>query len=78
MFGGNKDPSDKLSVIARLAIPRKGDVTCELTPIQVTTWPDAPFQPFVLEGEARGAALARIAELSRPFSGTLPQLRDAG
>ena len=78
MFGGNKDPSDKLSVIARLEVPRKGDVGCELTPIQVTTWPDAPFQPFVLEGDARSAALARIAELSRPFAETLPQLRNAG
>lgn len=50
----------------------------ELVPIQVTTWPDAPFQPFVLEGEARTAALARIAELSMPFASTLPQLRGAG
>ena len=78
MFGGNKDPSDKLSAIARLAIPRTGDVGCELTPIQVTTWPDAPFQPFVLEDGARDAALARIAELSRPFASTIPQLRNAG
>jgi poly-gamma-glutamate capsule biosynthesis protein CapA/YwtB (metallophosphatase superfamily) len=78
MFGGNKDPEDKLSMIARLEIGRKGEVACELVPIQVTTWPDAPFQPWVLEGEARSAALARIAELSRTFSSTLPQLRGAG
>ncbi len=78
MFGGNKDPDDKLSMIARLEIAKKGDVACELVPIQITTWPDSPFQPFVLEGEARGAALARIAELSRPFSSTLPQLHGAG
>ena len=78
MFGGNKDPDDKLSMIARLEIGRKGDVACELTPIQVTTWPDAPFQPYVLEGDARSLALARIAELSRPFASTLPQLQGAG
>jgi poly-gamma-glutamate synthesis protein (capsule biosynthesis protein) len=78
MFGGNKDPDDKLSMIARLEIGRKGEVACELVPIQVTTWPDAPFQPYVLEGEARSAALARIAELSRPFASTLPQLQSAG
>jgi poly-gamma-glutamate capsule biosynthesis protein CapA/YwtB (metallophosphatase superfamily) len=78
MFGGNKDPDDKLSMIARLEIGRKGDVACDLVPIQVTTWPDAPFQPYVLEGEARSAALARIAELSRPFASTLPQLQGAG
>ena len=78
IFGGNKDPDDKLSMIARLEIARKGDVACELVPIQITTWPDSPFQPFVLEGDARMAALARIAELSRPFSSTLPQLRSVG
>jgi poly-gamma-glutamate synthesis protein (capsule biosynthesis protein) len=78
MFGGNKDPDDKLSMIARLEIGRKGEVACELVPIQVTTWPDAPFQPYVLEGEARSAALARIAELSRSFASTLPQLQGAG
>jgi len=78
MFGGNKDPDDKLSMIARLEFGRKGDVACELTPIQVTTWPDAPFQPYVLEGDARSIALARIAELSRPFASTLPQLQGIG
>jgi poly-gamma-glutamate capsule biosynthesis protein CapA/YwtB (metallophosphatase superfamily) len=78
MFGGNKDPDDKLSMIARLEIGRKGDVACELVPIQVTAWPDAPFQPCVLEGEARSLALARIAELSRPFASTLPQLQGIG
>jgi poly-gamma-glutamate synthesis protein (capsule biosynthesis protein) len=78
MFGGNKDPDDKLSMIARLEIGRKGDVACELVPIQVTAWPDAPFQPYVLEGDARSAALARIAELSRPFASTHPQLQGAG
>ena len=78
MFGGNKDPEDKLSMIARLEIARKGDVECELVPIQVTTWPDFPFQPFVLEGDARSAALARIAELSRPFTSTLPQFQGSG
>ena len=74
MFGGNKDPDDKLSMIARFEILRKEAVTCELVPIQITTWPDSPFQPFVLEGEAKATALARIAELSKPFAATLPQL----
>ena len=77
MFGGIKDPSDTLSIIARLEIGPSG-VGCELAPIRITTWPDAPFQPYVLEGEARAAALERIAELSKPFETTLPQLRAAG
>jgi hypothetical protein len=78
MFGGNKDPEDKLSVIARLTIEREGPIGCELVPIQITIWPDAAFQPFVLEGEARTLALARIGELSQGFAATLPQLRSAG
>jgi poly-gamma-glutamate synthesis protein (capsule biosynthesis protein) len=78
IFGGIKDPADTLSMIARLSIDPSGGVGCEITPVQVTTWPDAPFQPFVLYGQARAAALARIAELSRPFETTLPQLRAAG
>jgi len=78
IFGGNKDPEDKLSAIARLTLESSGAVAADLVPIQVTTWPDAPFQPFVLEGEARAAGLERIAQLSQRFATTLPQLRDQG
>ena len=78
IFGGNKDPEDKLSMIARLDLEPAGVTRCELVPIQVTLWPDSPFQPFVLQGEAKSAALARIAELSQGFASTLPQLRGTG
>jgi len=75
VLGGNKDPQDKLSMIVRLRVTRAGAGDVELVPIQVTRWPEAPFQPFVLEGDARAAALARIAELSAGFPETLPLLR---
>jgi len=78
IFGGNKDPEDKLSTLARLTLDPSGVAACDLVPIQITLWPDAPFQPFVLVGEARAAALARIARLSQRFADTLPQLRDVG
>jgi poly-gamma-glutamate capsule biosynthesis protein CapA/YwtB (metallophosphatase superfamily) len=78
IFGGNKDPEDKLSMIARLKIARSGVVESDVVPIQVTRWPEAPFQPFVLEGDARGAALVRIAGLSLGFARTLPELQPAG
>lgn len=74
VFGGNKDPQDKLSAIARLRLTREGVAEADLVPIQITRWPEAPFQPFVLEGAARDRALARLAGLSRGFSATLPQL----
>ena len=77
VFGGNKDPKDKLSAIVRLRIPRVGPVEADLVPVQITRWPEAAFQPFVLDGPDREAALARIATLSRGFSVTLPQLAQA-
>lgn len=73
VFGGNKDPKDKLSAIARLRIPRQGAVEADVVPVQITRWPEAPFQPFVLEGEAREAALRELAARSRGFVTTLPQ-----
>lgn len=75
VFGGNKDPQDKLSMIVKLRVGPAGVLATEVVPIQVTRWPEAPFQPFALEGAARTAALARIAELSAGFPETLPQLR---
>ena len=49
-------------------------MTADVVPVQFTRWPDAPFQPFVLEGDARDDALTRIAHLSSSFAATLPQL----
>jgi hypothetical protein len=77
VFGGNKDPQDKMSAIARLRVPRSGPVEADLVPIQITRWPEAPFQPFPLEGDDRLVALARIAQLSSMFAATLPQLKEA-
>ena len=74
VFGGNKDPQDKLSAIARLRVPKSGEVEADLVPIQVTRWPEAPFQPFPLEADEKSAALVRLAALSLDFPQTLPQL----
>lgn len=75
IFGGNKDPQDKLSAIATLRVTQAGVPAAELVPIQVTRWPEAPFQPFVLTGAAREDALTRIAALSEGFPQTLPMLQ---
>jgi poly-gamma-glutamate capsule biosynthesis protein CapA/YwtB (metallophosphatase superfamily) len=74
VFGGNKDPEDKLSAIVRLRVPKTGAVDADLVPIQITRWPESPFQPFPLEGDEKLIALARIAALSSGFKATLPQL----
>jgi poly-gamma-glutamate synthesis protein (capsule biosynthesis protein) len=74
VFGGNKDPEDKLSAIARMRVPKSGAVEVELAPIQITRWPDAAFQPFPYEGDEKTAALVRLAERSLDLPQTIPQL----
>jgi poly-gamma-glutamate synthesis protein (capsule biosynthesis protein) len=76
IYGGVKNPSDTLTMVAQLTIDRER-VSASVVPVQFTNWPDAPYQPFVLEGEARARGLARIAELSAGFGRTLPMLRPA-
>jgi poly-gamma-glutamate synthesis protein (capsule biosynthesis protein) len=73
VYGGIKEPSDPLSFVARLRVT-KAAATCDVVPIQITRWPEAPFQPFPLEGEALETELARLAGLSRAVGRTLPQL----
>jgi poly-gamma-glutamate capsule biosynthesis protein CapA/YwtB (metallophosphatase superfamily) len=74
VYGGRKDPQDKLSAIALLRLSKDQPVTAELVPIQITRWPEAPFQPVVLAEAERNEALGRIAALSARFSATLPML----
>jgi len=73
VYGGIKEPSDTLTMIARMTFD--GAMTnAEVVPLRFTSWPDKPFQPYVLEGEARELAMQRIGELSAGFPATLPQL----
>ena len=74
VYGGRKDPPDTLSAIALLRLAKDQPVTAELVPIQITRWPDAPFQPFILVGAEREEALGRLAALSAGFPNTLPVL----
>lgn len=76
VYGGIKDPEDWLTLIARLHITPSA-VEAEAIPVRFTRWPEAPFQPFVLEGEERAKALARIEELSAGFTQTLPSMAPA-
>lgn len=72
VYGGIKEPSDTLTMLARIKIGHT--IEAEIIPVQFTRWPEAPFQPFVLEGTARDDAMKRIAEYSRSFVTPLPQL----
>ncbi len=73
VYGGIKEPSDTLTMIARVWLSRT-EVKADLLPVQFTHWPDAPFQPFVLEGPAREEAMGRIAGYSRGFIQSVPAL----
>jgi poly-gamma-glutamate synthesis protein (capsule biosynthesis protein) len=73
VYGGIKEPKDTLTMVARLWLSRSG-AEADIVPVQFTRWPEAPFQPFVLEGAARDQALSRIAYYSRGFAATLPCL----
>jgi poly-gamma-glutamate synthesis protein (capsule biosynthesis protein) len=74
VYGGIKEPSDTLTMMARLRISRSG-VDAEVIPVQFTKWPEKAFQPFVLQGAEGEAAMQRIADVSRSFVSPLPQLR---
>jgi hypothetical protein len=74
VYGGRKDPQDKLSAVALLQIGPDRSVTAEIVPIQTTRWPEAPYQPFILVGPEREEALGRIAALSAAFPATLRML----
>ena len=73
VYGGIKEPKDTLTAIARLTLSR-GAAGAEVVPVQFTRWPEAPFQPFVLEGEAREDAMTRLAYYSADFPETLAAL----
>jgi poly-gamma-glutamate capsule biosynthesis protein CapA/YwtB (metallophosphatase superfamily) len=73
VYGGIKEPKDTLTMIARLRCTTLA-TEADVVPVQYTRWPEAPFQPFPLEGQEREDALARIASYSSRFTETLPQL----
>ena len=73
VYGGIKEPTDTLTMVARLRVGAAG-ATAAVTPVQFTRWPEKPFQPFALEGEAREEAMRRIAAYSQGFEKTLPQI----
>jgi poly-gamma-glutamate capsule biosynthesis protein CapA/YwtB (metallophosphatase superfamily) len=73
VYGGIKEPSDTLTMIARMRFTRSR-VEAEVLPVQYTNWPVKPFQPFLLEAEAREQAMTRIATYSRTAAATLPQI----
>ena len=74
VFGGNWDPKPKDGVLWKGRFTSAGYQSSELVPLQTDHYPEAPVQPFVLEGEAGKAVLRHLAEYSTSFEHPLPEL----
>ena len=74
VFGGNANPRDKESAIFQATLLGGKVAHTDFVPVQITRVPDAPFQPFVLEGEAKSKVLSHLADYSKAFP--TPLIRD--
>jgi poly-gamma-glutamate synthesis protein (capsule biosynthesis protein) len=73
LFGGNPDPRDRDSLIARLTLGREGVRAVALLPVR-TTDRRAPFQPTFLAEPDRSRVLDAVARRSRAFARTIDEL----
>ncbi len=74
VFGGNSNPKNKDAAVYKATITPSGVTASELMPVQVTRVPEAPFQPFLLEGEPAQRVLSAIARMPVAGGKVLPEL----
>jgi poly-gamma-glutamate capsule biosynthesis protein CapA/YwtB (metallophosphatase superfamily) len=67
VFGGNADPRNKESAIFTATFTDGKVTAADFVPVQITRVPEAPFQPFVLEGENARAVRAHLVDYSSAF-----------
>ena len=67
VFGGNANPGNKESAIFTATLVGKKVTQTGFVPVQITRFPDAPFQPFPLDGEAKKLILQHLADYSKAF-----------
>jgi poly-gamma-glutamate synthesis protein (capsule biosynthesis protein) len=75
VFGGNWDPKDKRTAIAKLVLAKGKVKSVELIPAYSDAFPEVPVQPYLAEGEKADAVLRHLATLSKGFPATIPQLK---
>jgi poly-gamma-glutamate synthesis protein (capsule biosynthesis protein) len=78
VFGGNWDPRDKRTALAELTLTKKAVKATRLIPAYSDAFPEVPVQPYLAEGEKADAVLRHVANLSKGFKDTLPQLKELG
>ncbi len=76
VFGGNWDPKDKRTALVELKLTKKAVKAVTVIPANSDAYPDLPVQPFLVEGEKADAVLQHLANLSRAFPATIPQLKN--
>jgi poly-gamma-glutamate capsule biosynthesis protein CapA/YwtB (metallophosphatase superfamily) len=74
VFGGNWNPRDKDSVLVRARFDGTGYLGAELVPLRTDRFPEAPIQPYPLEGTEREVVLQRLRTASAGFPTPLPAL----
>jgi hypothetical protein len=74
VFGGNWNPRDKDSVLVRARFDRSGYLGAELFPLRTDHFPEAPIQPYPLQGVEAEAVMKRLRESSAIFPVSLPDL----
>jgi len=74
VFGGNWNPRDKDSVLVRARFDRTGFLGAELFPLRTDRFPEAPIQPYPLQGVESEAVMKRLRAASASFPVSLPDL----
>ncbi len=74
VFGGNWDPKDKRTAMVRMDLDARGVRKTTVIPAFSDKFPEVPLQPYPAEGDAAEAVLDHLAEISRSFKATVPQL----
>ncbi len=62
MFAGNRNPSDKDSIIAKIVLDASGVVNYEVIPVKIAS--EQNYQPYVLDGDEKQRVLNRLKEYS--------------
>jgi len=74
VFGGNWNPRDKDSVLVRMRLDKDGYLGAELFPLKTDHYPEAPIQPYPLQGAEKEAVMQRLRGASAMFATPLPAL----
>ena len=64
MFSGNRNPSDKDSIIAKIRLSKNGILDYKVMPVKITSI-EKPYQPYVLEGREKEKALNKLKMYSK-------------